>query len=95
MVLFIGPLTPVIKNLQKNISESKVIENVCHLNLSDQYDIYIIDKKINDYGLIEKTDILLDELLLIAKVNKIYCQNVDIEILKKFTDYYGVEVYSL
>lgn len=95
MVLFIKPLTPNKLVYFKENKDSMLIDSVCRLDKNKEYDLYLIDDIINEFGLINHTQVLFDELLITLNVKNVYYLGMNVEELKKYTEYYGVKVYSL
>ena len=95
MVLMIKPLTPNKKVYLEKLDNYLIIDSICKIDKNKIYQLYLIDDVINDYGLLNKSEILLDELLLTLNIEAIYTKDIDEIQLNKYTDYYGVKVYSL
>ena len=95
MVLFIKPLTPNKMVYYEQNKDSTLVDSICKIDKNKEYDLYLIDDLINEFGFINNTQILLDELLITLNIKSVYCSNINVEELKKYTEYYGVHVYSL
>lgn len=95
MVLFLKPLTPDKKVYLDQINDYLIIDAICKIDKKVEYDLYLIGDSINQFGLVNKTNILLDELFLVLTVNRVFYKDVDELELKKYTDYYGVNAYLL
>lgn len=94
MTIVIGHVTPndtAKYNLVKFIQVTKI----CSLNKDLEYDIYLLNSSINEFGQISDTEIILDEIFIALKINKFYYNINDDAYLKNASSYYGVTVYSL
>lgn len=94
MTLLIGQITPD-EQIKYNILDYSKIRNVCNLDKQKTYTIYIMNIKVNDFGLILETDIILDELLITYNIDCIYYKMDDSKYLLNACSYYGVKVYPL
>lgn len=94
MTILIGQITPD-EQIQYNISNYQTINKVCSLAKNEEYVIYIMNTKINDFGLILGTDIILDELFITYQIAKVFYKVKDAEYILSASSYYGVKVYSL
>jgi hypothetical protein len=54
-----------------------------------------MNTKINDFGLILGTDIILDELFITYQITRVFYKVEDAEYILSASSYYGVKVYSL
>jgi hypothetical protein len=94
MTIVIGQITPD-EQIQYNISNYQTINKVCSLAKNEEYEIYIMNTKINDFGLILGTDIILDELFITYQITRVFYKVEDAEYILSASSYYGVKVYSL
>ena len=94
MILLIGHVTPEEEKKYK-LKDYQKISKVCGLNKDIIYTLYITNTNINEFGLIEKTEIILDELLLTLKIDKVYYKLNNASYLLSTCNFYGVTVYSL
>ena len=94
MILLIGHITPD-EEKKYELKDYQKISKVCGLKKDTIYTIYIINAIINEFGLIEKTEIILDELLLTLKIDKLYYKLDNASYLQSTCNFYGVTVYSL
>lgn len=94
MDLLIGPVTPFVNVLHQ--SEFKTINKLCGLSHEQEYNIFVSNSHITDFGLVVGTEILLDELFIGHRIKRVYCiRKNDNRILKSFCDYYGVPCYAI
>ncbi|MBR2891547.1 MAG: hypothetical protein IKC22_04105 [Bacilli bacterium] len=94
MVLIIEPLTPEKLAYLKD-KDYLLVNSICKINKNVIYELYLINDTVSDIGIINNTLVLFDELLLTLKINGVYIKNMNMDNIKKYTNYYGVEVYSL
>ena len=94
MVLIIEPLTPEKLAYLKD-KDYLLVNSICKINKNVIYELYLINDTVSDMGIINNTLVLFDELLLTLKINGVYIKNMNMDNIKKYTNYYGVEVYSL
>ena len=94
MTIIIGQMTPN-EQIKYNIPSFISVKNICKLDKNEIYTIYIINVEINDFGLIKGTDIILDELLITYKIEKVYYKLENKEYLFNACSYYGVKAIEL
>ena len=94
MTIVIGHVTPE-ELAQYKIGDYKIITKVCQLDRKQEYEIYIINTNITDYGLIQDTEIILDELFITYNICKLFYKLNDPTYLLNSSQFYGVTVYSL
>lgn len=94
MVLIIEPLT-LEKLAYFKDKDYLLVNSICKINKNVIYELYLINDTVSDIGIINNTLVLFDELLLTLKINGVYIKNMNMDNIKKYTNYYGVEVYSL
>lgn len=94
MVLIIEPLIPEKLAYLKD-KDYLLVNSICKINKNVIYELYLINDTVSDIGIINNTLVLFDELLLTLKINGVYIKNMNMDNIKKYTNYYGVEVYSL
>ena len=94
MTIVIGHVTP--EDLNKyEICDYKIISKVCELDKNQHYVIYILNTEISDYGLIKDTEIILDELFITYRINRLFYSLKDPNYLLSACKFFGVKVYSL
>ena len=94
MDLLIGPVTPFINVSHE--TEFKTISKLCALPRRQEYNVFISNSHITDFGLIRGTEILLDELFISFNIKRVFCvKENDNRVLKEFCSYYRVTCYEI
>lgn len=76
----------------KNKDDYIILENPCEIKyLKSNFDIILNDVIVNSCGIIEGTEIFLEEILITKEVNKIYT-NVITDSLKKIAEIYNISI---
>ena len=69
-------------------------DEICGIkNIKNNIDLYIINKLL-DNGFIEGTNIYLEEILLVMKINKIYYNFPITKYLSELIEIYHLEIYT-
>ena len=93
MMLIIGPNPPKKLILENN--NYLIVTAICKIDKGLNYDLYLLDKNINDIGLLNETSIILDELFITLKIDKVFYKNVNEDKLLEYCNFYGVPVYEI
>ena len=89
MYLLIGNLSKVELNDPNKLI---IFDSVCMLkNLTDSYDLLLIDEQVNKEGLIKSKDIVFEEIIITIKVNKVI-SNVKSEKLENICNYHNIDL---
>ena len=89
MYLLIGNLSKVELNDPNKLI---IFDSVCMLkNLTDSYDLLLIDEEVNKEGLIKSKDIVFEEIIITIKVNKVI-SNVKSEKLENICNYHNIDL---
>lgn len=89
MYLLIGNLSKVELNDPKKLI---IFDSVCMLkNLTDSYDLLLIDEHVNREGLIKSKDLVFEEIIITIKVNKVI-SNVKSEKLENICNYHNIDL---
>ena len=89
MYLLIGNLSKVELNDPNKLI---IFDSVCMLkNLTDSYDLLLIDEQVNKEGLIKSMDLVFEEIIITIKVNKVI-SNVKSEKLENICNYHNIDL---